>query len=101
MRAPNLPSVSVHLGVIDDYLQKECRVGRMARPFAQPPFSPFHCSGLGVVLKQDSTWRVPVSLSNWALLEGSFEVNFGKKSATSKLWGESNSGVDCGVAESD
>ena len=35
----------------------------MAGPFSQPPFSPFHCSGLGVVPKQDGTWRVITHLS--------------------------------------
>ena len=63
MQAPNLPSASVHPEVIDDYLKKECNSGRMAGPFSQPPFQPFHCSGLGVVPKQDGTWRVITHLS--------------------------------------
>ena len=49
VRAPNLPSVAVHPEVVTAYLHKECTEGRMAGPFPQPPFSPFHCSGLGVV----------------------------------------------------
>ena len=35
----------------------------MADPFSHPPFSPFHCAGLGVVPKQDRTWRVITHLS--------------------------------------
>ena len=37
----------------------------MAGPFNEPPFSPspFHYSGMGVVLKQDGSWRVITHLS--------------------------------------
>ena len=63
VRAPNMPSASVHPEVIDDYLKKECNSGRMAGPFPQPQFQPFHCLGLGVVPKQDGTWRVITHLS--------------------------------------
>ena len=63
VRAPNLPSASVHPETIDDYLKKECNSGRMAGPFPQPPFQPFHCSGLGVVPKRDGTWWIITHLS--------------------------------------
>ena len=63
VRAPNLSSARVHPKAIDDYLHKECSAGRMAGPFPRPPFSPFHCAGLGVVPKQDGTWRVITHLS--------------------------------------
>ena len=35
----------------------------MAGPYRDPPFHPFHCSGLGVVPKQDGSWRVITHLS--------------------------------------
>ena len=35
----------------------------MAGPFDEPPFSPFHCSGMVVVPKRDSSWRVITHLS--------------------------------------
>ena len=63
VQAPNLPSTSAYPEMIDKYLKKECSSGRMAGPFPQPPFQPFHCSGLGVVQKQDSTWWVMTHLS--------------------------------------
>ena len=63
MRAPNLPSASAHPEVIDEYLRSECAAGRMAGPFSNPPFTPFHCSGLGVVPKHDGSWRVITHLS--------------------------------------
>ena len=63
LRAPNLSLASVHLEMIDDYLKKECSSGRMAGPFPQTPFQPFHCLGLGVVPKPDGTWRVITHLS--------------------------------------
>lgn len=63
VRAPNLSSASVHPEVIDNHLSKECGAGRMAGPFTTPPFHPFHCSGLGVVPKQDGSWQVITHLS--------------------------------------
>ena len=63
MRARNLPSAAAHLEVVTEYLRKECLAGRMAGPFASANFSPFHCSGLGVVPKQDGSWRVITHLS--------------------------------------
>ena len=35
----------------------------MAGPFSDPPYQPFHCSGMGVVLKQDGSHRVITHLS--------------------------------------
>ena len=61
--APNLTSASQHPSAIDNYLHSECKQGRMAGPFNEPPFSPFHCSGMGVVPKQDGSWRVITHLS--------------------------------------
>lgn len=63
LRASNLASAADHPEVIDKYLQEECAKGRMAGPFLDPPFQPFHCSGLGVVPKQDGSWRVITHLS--------------------------------------
>ena len=63
IRSPNLPSAYEHLTVVDTYLSSECAAGRMAGPFRDPPFTPFHCSGLGAIPKQDGTWRVITHLS--------------------------------------
>jgi len=63
LQAPNLPSAADYPDAIDEYLQHECNQGRMAGPFQDPPFHPFHCSGLGVVPKQDGSWRVITHLS--------------------------------------
>ena len=53
IRSPNLPSAYEHPTVVDTYLSRECAAGRMAGPFRDPPFTPFHCSGLGAIPKQD------------------------------------------------
>ena len=63
IRSHNLPSALDHPEVVDDYLVQECLQGRMAGPFAEAPFHPFHCSGIGVVPKQDGSWRVITHLS--------------------------------------
>ena len=63
LRALNLPSAAEHPQVIDDYLALECSQGRMAGPFPEPPFYPFHCSGMGVIPKQDGSHRVITHLS--------------------------------------
>lgn len=63
LRSPNLPSAFKHPEVIDHYIAHECAQGRMAGPFVDPPFQPFHCSGLGTVPKGDGTWRVITHLS--------------------------------------
>ena len=60
---PNLPSALQHPEVIDKYVAQECAQGRIAGPFPYPPFHPFHCSGMGVIPKQDGTWRVITHLS--------------------------------------
>ena len=63
IRSYNLPSALDHPEVVDDYLVQECLQGRMAGPFAEAPFHPFHCSGMGVVPKQDGSWQVITHLS--------------------------------------
>ena len=63
IRSTNLPSAYEHPQVIDTYIDGECSAGRMAGPFQDPPFNPFHYSGLGAVPKQDGTWRVITHLS--------------------------------------
>ena len=47
-------------------LAKEVSLGNMAGPFTDPPYSPFHCSGLGTVEKADGTQRVTRSLVAWS-----------------------------------
>ena len=63
LRAHNLPSAYEHPEAIDEYLQHEGKHGRIAGPFQEPPFQPFHCSGMGVIPKQDGAWRVITHLS--------------------------------------
>ena len=61
--APHLPSAHTHATIIDQALAKECAAGRLAGPFTSPPLPSLRCSGLGVVPKKDSTWRVIYHLS--------------------------------------
>ena len=61
--ALNYPSATEHPQVIDDYLALECSQGRMAGPFTNLPYQPFHCSGMRVVLKQDGSYRIITHLS--------------------------------------
>ena len=63
LRTHNLPFAYEHPEAIDEYLQHEGKHGRIAGPFQEPPFQPFHCSGMGVILKQDGAWRVITHLS--------------------------------------
>lgn len=48
-----------HLGVIDEYLQLEVALGRIASPFSSPPFT------IGVIPKnsQPGKWRLILDLS--------------------------------------
>ena len=63
LRAYNLHSAYEHSEAIDEYLQHEGKYGRIAGPFQEPPFQPFHCSGMGIIPKQDGAWRVITHLS--------------------------------------
>ena len=44
-------SAYLHPHVINDKLSQEISLGRMAGPFAMPPFSDFQCSPIGLVPK--------------------------------------------------
>ena len=63
LRALNLPYAAEHPQAIDDYLALGCSQEKMAGPFSNPPYQPFHCSGMGVVLKQDGPYRLITHLS--------------------------------------
>ena len=63
LTAGNLRSAHEHDEVVDEALQKELSAGRIEGPFNSPPFANFRCSGLGVVPKQDGSWRIIYHLS--------------------------------------
>ena len=60
--ACNLSTASTHAHIVTQFLTKECRAGRMAGPYHQPPLSNLRCSDLGLVPK-DGGWRVICHLS--------------------------------------
>ena len=49
--------------VIDNHLEKEITLGRMAGPFITPPYEHMQASGLGVVPKKDGRSRIIYHLS--------------------------------------
>ena len=49
--------------VIDNHLEKEIGLGRMAGPFSTPPYDRMQASGLGVVPKKDGGSRIIYHLS--------------------------------------
>ena len=61
----NKPSAYEHPSVIDEYLATEVSLGRVAGPFASPPFPLLHVSSFGVIPKkgQPGKWRLIVDLS--------------------------------------
>ena len=56
----NMRSATEHPDVIDEYLATEIAKGRVAGPFATPPFLNLHCSPFGVIPKkgQPGKWRL-------------------------------------------
>ncbi len=61
--APNLHSAFLHPEIIDKVLGKEITMDRIAGPFDEPPFADLHCSGLGLVPKDRTDWRLIFHLS--------------------------------------
>ena len=61
--ARNLSTASTHAHIVTQFLTKECRAGRVAGPYPQPPLDNLRCSGLGVVPKKDGGWRAICHLS--------------------------------------
>ena len=61
--APNLISARCHLAVIDKELQKELQSGHILGPYKDRPLPNLRCSGVGVVPKKGSKWRVIMHLS--------------------------------------
>ncbi|XP_048576190.1 uncharacterized protein LOC125557550 [Nematostella vectensis] len=62
----NKQSAQEHPSVVDDYLANEVSLGRVAGPFAYPPFPNLHISKSGVIPKsgQPGKWRLIVGLSS-------------------------------------
>ena len=62
----NMFSSHLHPDVIDEYLQKEVTLGRIAGPFPTPPLPNLHVSRFGVIPKknQPGKWRLILDLSS-------------------------------------
>ena len=62
----NKPSARHHAHIVDAYLANEVSLGRVAGPFASPPFPRLHISSFGVIPKkgQPGKWRLIVDLSS-------------------------------------
>ena len=62
----NKPSAHAHPAVIDEYLANEVSLGRVAGPFASPPFPFLHVSSFRVMPKkgQPGKWRLIMDLSS-------------------------------------
>ena len=63
LTAPNLFSAYQHPTVVDEALQKEVAEHRIAGPYSTSPNDNLHCSGIGVVPKEDGSWRLINHLS--------------------------------------
>ena len=61
--APNLTSSRLYPSIIDEQLQRECDLGRMAGPYPSPPCPRLQCSGVGLVPKKSGSWRMIMHLS--------------------------------------
>ena len=59
----NCHSAYEHPTVIDDYLTKEIKFGRVFGPTQTPPFSNLHISRFGVIPKKQAGWRLILDLS--------------------------------------
>ena len=63
VHSPNLFSAFLHPEMIDRALIKELHLGRIAGLFNSPPFRVFRSSGLGLVPKDTTDWRLIFHLS--------------------------------------
>lgn len=61
----NMHSALEHPSIIDNYLETEVSLGRVAGPFPSPPFPNLHISRFGVIPKsnQPGKWRLILDLS--------------------------------------
>ena len=61
----NLLSCAEHPQVVEDYIAKECKLGRLAGPFIKSTVPQIHISPFGVIPKKASgAWRLIVDLSS-------------------------------------
>ena len=61
---PNLQSAFLHPEAVSDALAKEVSRGHTAGPFQSPTIANLQCSPLGVVPKEDGTWRIIMDRSS-------------------------------------
>lgn len=59
----NLKSAYLHSKELKEKIMKEISLGRIAGPFKKPPFKQFKVSPVGLVPKNDGTWRLITHLS--------------------------------------
>lgn len=52
-RSDNLKSAKIAAEIVSEKLRKEKELGRVAGPFHEPPFNPFHVSPIGLVEKKE------------------------------------------------
>ena len=61
--ATNFQSAFSQPSVLDHALANECSFNRVLGPFDSPPLPNLRCSGLGLIPKQDGSWRTIYHLS--------------------------------------
>ena len=59
----NLKSATLHTNELEKKIMKEITLGRIAGPFKEPPFEKFKMSPVGLVPKNDGSWRLITHLS--------------------------------------
>lgn len=61
----NLMSAMVHPEIVQNYLDRECKAGRLTGPFKLKDLPEIHCSPFGVIPKKgQDAWRLIVDLSS-------------------------------------
>ena len=62
-RAKNLKSAFQYMSALKEKISKEVELGRIAGPFSFPPLANFKMSPVGLIPKQDGSWRLITHLS--------------------------------------
>ena len=61
----NLMSAVVHPEVVQNYLERECKAGRLTGPFERSDLPEVHCSPFGVIPKKGDDYIVSVVRELW------------------------------------